>query len=392
METLTYLHLALAYEATTDTTVVYSLDSLKLFEWFKKLHLATHTRIYLLSLVAILGILGMAGEALAQSTLNLGDRNSQVTLIQERLQQLGYLKQPVDGVFGSATQKAVIQFQRDYGLNPDGIVGQATESALLAEFAPRREILTQGFSSLSRPDTLIQRGDRNSEVTALQRRLRELKYFNGQLTGYFGSATEEAVTRFQVDNDINPNGIVDDRTQSALFGGVASENVQSDLLSLPPPPPISRNFSAPRFNQLPSTGVLQLNSCTPAVRQLQQALREKGFNPGPIDGCYGFQTQEAVRQFQRTRDLSVDGVAGRETLAALGLLPDTPTNSYVVVVPILNQNTIKEVQRFIPGADARDSKRGQYVNAGEFPTRNAAESLSYLLRSQGLDARVAYSP
>ncbi len=47
-------------------------------------------------------------------------------LIQSLLARIGYNPGPVDGTFGSQTQQAVISFQRDNGLTPDGIVGPVT--------------------------------------------------------------------------------------------------------------------------------------------------------------------------------------------------------------------------------------------------------------------------
>lgn len=55
------------------------------------------------------------------------------------------------------------------------------------------------------------------------------------------------------------------------------------------------------------------------VVELQTALRENGFDPGRIDGIFGKQTKAAVRAFQKAAGLQVDGIAGPETFAALGL-------------------------------------------------------------------------
>lgn len=60
--------------------------------------------------------------------LQLGSTGSNVQLIQSILSHIGYQPGPVDGNFGPQTQQAVIEFQRDYGLVPDGIVGPATWS------------------------------------------------------------------------------------------------------------------------------------------------------------------------------------------------------------------------------------------------------------------------
>ncbi|SCG81661.1 g-D-glutamyl-meso-diaminopimelate peptidase [Proteiniborus sp. DW1] len=59
-------------------------------------------------------------------TLRLGSRGPNVKLIQSLLNRIGYNAGTVDGVFGAQTQRAVIAFQRDNGLTPDGIVGLAT--------------------------------------------------------------------------------------------------------------------------------------------------------------------------------------------------------------------------------------------------------------------------
>ena len=50
-----------------------------------------------------------------------------------------------------------------------------------------------------------------------------------------------------------------------------------------------------------------------AVRQLQQALKDLGYDPGAIDGRFGAKTEEAVKAFQRDRHLSVDGIVGEIT-------------------------------------------------------------------------------
>lgn len=55
------------------------------------------------------------------------------------------------------------------------------------------------------------------------------------------------------------------------------------------------------------------------VKQIQTRLKRWGYYSGNIDGIYGKKTTEAVKYFQRTNGLTVDGICGKETLAALGL-------------------------------------------------------------------------
>lgn len=55
------------------------------------------------------------------------------------------------------------------------------------------------------------------------------------------------------------------------------------------------------------------------VRDIQTKLNEWGYYNGEIDGIYGSRTVAAVRQFQRSNGLTVDGIAGGSTLAAMGI-------------------------------------------------------------------------
>ena len=66
-------------------------------------------------------------------TLRKGAEGNITKLVQERLISLGYdlSKYGADSNFGSETYEAVVKFQKDYGLLPDGIVGQNTWRKLL---------------------------------------------------------------------------------------------------------------------------------------------------------------------------------------------------------------------------------------------------------------------
>lgn len=54
-----------------------------------------------------------------------------------------------------------------------------------------------------------------------------------------------------------------------------------------------------------------------AVRNLQEQLRSRGFNPGGTDGIFGARTADAVRRFQGANGLAVDAKVGRDTTRAL---------------------------------------------------------------------------
>lgn len=58
------------------------------------------------------------------------------------------------------------------------------------------------------------------------------------------------------------------------------------------------------------------------VTEIQTRLKAWGYYSGAVDGIYGSGTEKAVKYFQQSNGLSVDGQCGAQTLAALGL----PTN------------------------------------------------------------------
>jgi g-D-glutamyl-meso-diaminopimelate peptidase len=63
-------------------------------------------------------------------TLSPGSTGPNVKLVQSLLNRIGYSAGAVDGAFGPATRQAVVSFQRDYGLTPDGVIGPATWAVL----------------------------------------------------------------------------------------------------------------------------------------------------------------------------------------------------------------------------------------------------------------------
>jgi hypothetical protein len=55
------------------------------------------------------------------------------------------------------------------------------------------------------------------------------------------------------------------------------------------------------------------------IRSVQQALNDRGYNAGPVDGQWGAATRDAVKRFQQVTGLPATGELGRQTLAALGV-------------------------------------------------------------------------
>ena len=67
--------------------------------------------------------------------LRSGSNGPAVVTLQKRLQELGYNPGSADGAFGPGTEEALIQFQQQNGLEPDGVAGAATNTVLYSSSA-----------------------------------------------------------------------------------------------------------------------------------------------------------------------------------------------------------------------------------------------------------------
>lgn len=62
--------------------------------------------------------------------LTNGSEGEMVRTLQQRLQQLGYYTAAIDGQYGNGTKQAVLVFQKQHGLEADGVAGQQTMAML----------------------------------------------------------------------------------------------------------------------------------------------------------------------------------------------------------------------------------------------------------------------
>jgi len=92
-------------------------------------------------------LLASAGTLTCAAAYHHGDQGQDIASIQAQLNALGYNAGSVDGDFGDATATAIANFQRDRGLDTDGVIGADTYRALMG-----REIETSrgGSSSVRR--------------------------------------------------------------------------------------------------------------------------------------------------------------------------------------------------------------------------------------------------
>ncbi len=133
----------------------------------------------------------------------------------------------------------------------------------------------------------LRQGSTGRYVRYLQFMLKTKGYAVGNVDGVFGVNTRSAVQAFQQANGLTVDGIVGKNTWYKLN------------------------------NLTPEARVLRLGDYGAEVKYLQQKLYSKLYNVGPIDGIFGQQTQQAVKEFQSENGLFVDGIVGRDTWRAI---------------------------------------------------------------------------
>ena len=115
----------------------------------------------------------------------------------------------------------------------------------------------------------------------------------------------------------------------------AGIEVQPDVDTQPPAP---AQEPAPAPDNFTLTQTLRRGSRGDEVRRLQAAL---GMPANEQDGIFGPRTEQSVRRFQQSQGLQVDGIVGRQTLAAIQRTRENP-NAPRNVTPGQIQNQSKE--------------------------------------------------
>ncbi|WP_425311625.1 peptidoglycan-binding protein [Oceanobacillus oncorhynchi] len=202
------------------------------------------------------------------NSLQKGTSSAQAKKLKENLKSLGYLSLPnPNNYFGVQTEKAVKDFQRQFGLTVNGIANQTT-------IAKIEEVLKSP----------LQKGKRNASSKTLKENLKSLGYLTlSNPNNYYGVQTEKAVRAFQKDNGLAQSGIADK---------ITLDKIKAEL------------------NKVPQKGIR-----TKEVKKLKEDLNRLGFTSFPNPNNYfGVQTERGVRNFQKQFGLTVNGTADQTTL------------------------------------------------------------------------------
>lgn len=243
------------------------------------------------------GTSASSGTTAGGAVLKLNSKGDSVAQLQSNLTTLGYYYASITGSFGSKTEAAVKAFQKAKGLTADGIAGKKTLDAIAAAV---------GGSSGSSASGL-KLGSTGDSVTALQTNLTTLGFYYGDITGRFGSLTQQAVKKFQKSRGMTQDGVAGAKTIAAI------ENA------------IKNNGGVSAGSSALGTSLREGDSGE-AVLELQKMLKDLGYYSGSLTGNFHGLTKQAVKKFQEANKLTVDGIAGTKTLNKLYSLSGKPSS------------------------------------------------------------------
>jgi peptidoglycan hydrolase-like protein with peptidoglycan-binding domain len=166
--------------------------------------------------LAVLGATGTAATAARAdfSPMRIGDTGWRVRQLQSRLHQLDLHSEVVTSRFDRETRAGVATFQRRRGWTADGVVDERTWLKLTAITT---EPTTEALHNIYTPGrALLERGDTGMWVRQVQARLRQVRWYDGRVTGRYARSTVTAVEGFQAKRRIPVTGQVDRRTLTRL--------------------------------------------------------------------------------------------------------------------------------------------------------------------------------
>lgn len=295
--------------------------------------------------------------------LKNGSEGEAVTALQSALAELGYMEEEdVDGKFGSKTEDALKVFQKRNGFTQDGIASQDLQLKLY-EDTPKD---TRGYRQYVRTvppvaGAVIREKSKGEPVTKLQTRLRELGYYEGEITGVCDENTVAAIKLFEGKHGLVADGEMNAADQQVLYGATA---MAASVIVTPSPTPTPK----------PPTKTLRPGDEDEEVKLLQQRLKDLGYYTGNITGVYNTATTEAVKAFQKKSSLEQDGILGPITRTVLygvnaiyavptAIPVSTPTPTTTPITPenviVIRAGSMGEVVRRL---QARLQELGYYTS------------------------------
>lgn len=302
--------------------------------------------------------------------LRRGDTSPDVYIMQYYLNRIAidypniYKIYPANGVFSLLMEQSVKNFQRQFNLEPDGIIGKATWYKInyiylsvtkLAQL--ESEGIKLGVDQIAYAGTPLRLGSRGEEVSKLQYLLSSIAFFYSSIIapssidGDFGTSTLRSVESFQAYFSLPVDGIVGETTWNAI------KEVFLAVFQILP----NIETAIPYPNQQ-----LSIGSSGEYVTIIQTYLNYiaafySSIDAVEVDGIFGQATKKQVEQYQRLFSLPVTGVVNSATwnsigdvytlISAIVLYPGNPiklgdSNRYVAYLQIY-LNDIASVNNFV---------------------------------------------
>ena len=285
-------------------------------------------------------------------TLQMGDGGALVGDLQRALKKLGYYTGNISNHYAATTYRGVMNFQGDNGLKQTGIADANTQKKLFAAVdqtpEPKKAATPTPTAKVTNPPeyrtvtaapngnyVTLQMGDGGTLVGNLQRALKELGYYSGNISSHYAATTYRGIMAFQKDFGLTQNGIANATTQKRLFAAASPTEAPKPTATNPP---AYRTVTNPPVN----TGyiTLRVGDSGEPVKALQQGLRKAGYFKGTVDGKYGESTYDAVLAFQKANNLRQTGVANAATQKLL--FGDKPLATKTPV-PVTNPPSFRTV-------------------------------------------------
>jgi peptidoglycan hydrolase-like protein with peptidoglycan-binding domain len=143
-----------------------------------------------------------------------GDAGDGVRELQARLKQLQWYAPAITGEYDTPTVEAVTGFQDKRGLPATGEVDQATWDKLVS--MTRAPTDDEIHNRLVPGATILGPGSEGDKVRELQARLKQIGWYEAEVTGTYGSTTSASVSGFQTKRGIPSTGEVDQHTWDRL--------------------------------------------------------------------------------------------------------------------------------------------------------------------------------
>lgn len=195
-------------------------------------------------------------------------------------------------------------------------------------------LLTFPLLAVGESPLTIAPGEESERVLQLQNALVSLGYKCGTVDGKYGSATENAIRRFQKNNGLIVDGLAGKTTQALIYRKLNEKNATPEPGPTSTPAPPTASY-LPHQVFLGNYTTMMQGSSGNRVTTLQSALTVLGFYHQQADGNFGLGTHRAVVAFQKSKRLRADGLAGKSTLHRIedALLAASQSNESAATPP-----------------------------------------------------------